>query len=142
MECNKAKSALTPTNPSEVVLHPYFDDISKETWLTARVVRQKPCAFIFDVIRPSSWNDTTEARARSQFARLSLGKLYASQAAHELSLIRKNLQMHLGAGGDEAVRRELQRQWASRISVRVNSWQAAMYHAMASDGWFCNGGFA
>ncbi len=40
-----------------------------------------------------------------------------------------------------AVRHELIRQWQSRREHRLNSWQTAMYNAIAHDDWFCGGGF-
>jgi len=141
MECNKAKLSIAPKNSDEVVLHPYFDDISGEQWLVARVVRQSPCAIIFDIKPPTSWDNLTETRARKQFILLKLSYLYSSEAARELANIRHNLDSHLEAGGPAAVRSELMRQWRSRRENRLNSWQTAMYEAIAHDSWFCNGGF-
>jgi hypothetical protein len=141
MECNKKKLSTAPLTANEVVLHPYFDDISKERWLTAVIIQQSPCAIIFGITRPASWNDTTNARARRQFSLLDLASLYSSEAARELTNIRYNLDIHFNAGGVIAVRSELLRQWESRKAARLNSWQTAMYEAAAHDLWFCNGGF-
>jgi len=141
MECNKAKLALAPNTQEEVFLHPYFDDITADRWLVAEVVQRDPCAIVFDIHRPSSWDNVTEARARRQFAIFRLSYLYSSEAARELANIRHNLQMHFQAGGVGTVRHELIRQWRSRRANRVNSWQTAMYHAIAHDDWFCGGGF-
>jgi hypothetical protein len=141
MECNKTKLSTAPLTASKVVLHPYFDDISKQRWLTATIVQQIPCAITFDIVRPASWDDTTHARARRQFSLLDLANLYSSEAARELANIRYNLEMHLDAGGVIAVQRELLRQCASRKAARLNSWQTAMYEATAHDIWFCSGGF-
>lgn len=141
MECNKRKLASAPTRASEVYLHPYFDDISKERWLVARVVQRSPCAVVFGIERPTSWDDTTDARARRQFAELELGKLYSSEAARELTNIRYNLEIHFGAGGFAAVHHELVRQCESRKAARLNSWQTAFYEAVAYDPWFYCGGF-
>ena len=140
-ECNKTKAAIAPRNADEVVLHPYFDNITTEQWLRAQVVCQTPCAIVFDVVSPKNWNEITSARVCRQFALLELAKLYSSEAARELANIRYNLQMHFDAGGAEAVRRELVRQAISRRANRLNSWQTAMYETIAHDSWFCNGGF-
>src|ERR1700730_6189664 len=141
MECNKAKLSQAPQSAGEVVLHPYFDDITGEQWLVARVVRANPCAIVFDVLRPGGWDNLTEDRARRQFARLGLPYLYSSEAACELANVRHNLQMHFDAGGATAVQRELIHQWQSRRANRLNSWQTAMYEAIANDSWFYSGGF-
>jgi len=141
MECNKAKLSKAPQNPADVIFHPYFDDISGNQWLTARVVQQSPCAVVFDITRPATWDDTIYARAIMQFSLLDLARLYSSEAARELCNIRYNLEMHYNAGGAASVQNELVRQWQSRRAARLNSWQTAMYEAIAHDSWFCCGGF-
>ena len=141
MECNKVKHSRSPKSAEEVVLHPYFDDISGDKWLVAKVVQTNPCAIIFDVVRAPGWDDVTEARARAQFTLFRLPYLYSSEAARELANIRCNLQTHLDNGGSVAVQEELLRQWSSRRSNRLNSWQTAMYEAISNDTWFCSGGF-
>jgi hypothetical protein len=141
MECNKAKSSLEPQNPEQVVLHPYFDDITASQWLVADVVQQTPCAIVFDIVRPPNWDNVTEARAKAQFGILGLPYLYSSEAGRELANIRHNLRAHFDAGGAAAVQHELMRQWRSRRANRLNSWQTAMYETIANDTWFCNGGF-
>lgn len=141
MECNKAKLDFAPNTQEEVILHPYFDNITADRWLVAQVVQQNPCAIVFDIHRPPSWDDVTEARARRQFNFFRLPYLYSSEAAREIANIRHNLQTHFRTGGAATVRHELICQWQSRRANRVNSWQTAMYHAIAHDDWFCGGGF-
>lgn len=141
MECNKAKLAAAPLTPNDVVFHPYFDNITTSRWLTASVVQQNPCAIIFDITPPADWDAITQARAVGQFDLLGLSRLYSSEAAREISNIRHNLQTHFNAGGAEAVRLELTRQWHSRRANRLNSWQTALYEAVSHDEWFCSGGF-
>ncbi len=34
-DCNKLKLTLAPTTAGDVILHPYFDDVDSERWLTA-----------------------------------------------------------------------------------------------------------
>jgi hypothetical protein len=142
-ECNKAKHDDVPRTPQDVFLHPYFDDISHDEWLFATVSQQQqPCAFVFEIRRPNAWNDLTYARVINQFRGLSLDTLYASEAANELSEIRRGLKMHFDGGGGAAVQNELLRQFQSRRANNVNSWRTAFYRAGYQDVWFCGGGFA
>lgn len=141
-ECNKAKLTVVPTASENAVLHPYFDDISRERWLKAWVIQQDPCALIFKVAPPPNWNAVLTDRVRYQFNLLGLPSLYSNEAAREISNIRHNLQRHFDAGDARAVQEELMRQWRSRRTNRVNSWQTATYEALAHDAWFCDGGFA
>ncbi len=142
MECNKLKLSLAPTAAEELIMHPYFDDVSPDQWLVAQVVQQNPCGIVFSVVRPASWDDVTFARVSAHFALFGLDNLYSSEGARELANIRHNLQMHFDAGGLTAVQTELRHQWQSRRANQLNSWQTAMYEAIAHDNWFCAGGFS
>jgi hypothetical protein len=141
MECNKLKLDVCPDTARDTFLHPYFDDISADNWLTADVIEQCPCAVVFDVNPPGSWGRILTARMRHQFELLKLAELYSREAAREISDIRYNLQRHFDAGGRDAVRQELRRQWQSRRANRLNSWQTATYKALSDSGWFCDEGF-
>lgn len=142
-DCNKAKLAVAPTNASDAILHPYFDDVSTATWLRAQVVEQSVCAVLFRVEVQETWSQPLNDRLKNQFKALGLARLYSQQAAREMSGIRKNLirVYEAGAGGANAVKRELEHQWDSRHEDFPNSWQAALYDALRKSAWFCDGGF-
>src|SRR5262249_3819476 len=80
MECNKLKLDVRPDAAEETFLHPYFDDISGDEWLTANVVQQCPCAVVFDVDPPAKWSCTLAARLTYQFELLKLAELYSREA--------------------------------------------------------------
>jgi len=142
MECNKRKGDYRPTVPNDVLIHPYFENFARETWLTAEIQQQGPAAILFDLTPPAGWNTVEIDRARNHFEFLNLADLYSDEAATELSNIRYNLQIHFDADGANGVQAELARQWRSRRAVHLNSWQTAMYNAMANDAWFYSGGFS
>lgn len=142
-DCNKAKLTAAPTNASDAVLHPYFDDISSENWLRAQVVEQLVCAVLFRVEAQAQWPKVLNERLHNQFCTLGLARLYSQQAAREMSGIRRNLirVYEAGANGATAVKRELKHQWESRHEDSPNSWQTALYDALHRSAWFCDGGF-
>ncbi len=142
-DCNKAKLAAAPTNSSDAVLHPYFEDISSKVWLRAKVVEQTICAVVFHVKAQSKWSDDLNERLRKQFETLGLARLYTQQAAREMSGIRRNLVRvyNAGGGGAAAVKRELKYQWESWSEESSNSWKSALYNALHKNAWFCDGGF-
>ena len=73
---------------------------------------------------------------------LKLASLYGSHAADELSSIRYSLRILFSSGGKESVRSSLQDTAASRAAgLPQNSWQTAFYIGLASNDWFCKGGF-
>ena len=141
-ECNTAKLGSTPTDADSTLLHPYFDEVSDQQWLFARVVPTAPVALKFHVRTVREWDDVLNTRVSRQFEILKLADLYTSQAAREVTDIRQNLQRHFDNGGPEAVRAELEYQRDSRKANRVNSWQTAAYTALADSDWFCERGFA
>ena len=141
-DCNKMKLDAASNNPGDMVLHPYFDVVYDQRWLTADVVQQTPAALTFHVIDVDEWDDVLNARVAHQFGLLGLANLYSSEAAQEIANIRFNLQRHFKRGGAAAVRAELEYQWESRLANRINSWQTATYEALAKSDWFCDRGFA
>ena len=140
-DCNKAKSDSIAKVSSEQTLHPYFDDIDSDEWLVATLVRRRPAAVKFQAVAPNSWSTVMVDRLTLHFDTFSLGTLYASHAAQELVDIRESLSTLFGVGGESAVRDRLAEDHVSRRSARRNSWQSALYKALAQSGWYCRGGF-
>lgn len=140
-DCNKTKLSFAPKTAEEVILHPYFDDVEGERWLTAKIVVGPVAAAIFQPQAVAVWPDALNSRIRRQFVMLGLGALYGAQAAREISaqafLLGKIYDSH-GSGG---VREELARQAETREASRINCWQAALYRALAESDWFVTGGF-
>ena len=142
VDCNMAKRNHAPTDASEETIHPYFYDVDGAVWLHADVVAGSPAAVTFSVVASAEWDLALAARVRHHFRLFNLSTLYSAHAAEELSNIRYQLiQLHATTGGG-GVRPELQERVGSYAEVRTNSWQVAMYRALAGDDWFCGGGFA
>jgi hypothetical protein len=140
-DCNTAKKTLAPTSVDDAILHPYFDNVSDQTWLKARIIEQDVCAVLFRVKHRGEWSNSTNARLKAQFKTLGLNKLYSNQAAREMSGIRDSLIRKHDAGGAETVRHELEDQWRSRQVDRRNCWQTALYNALSRSDWYCDVGF-
>lgn len=140
-DCNKAKSTSIPQDPSEVLLHPYFDNIDGVSWLGATVIETSPSALKYAVTPPDAWDPVLQQRVRNHFRMLNLAALYASQAAEELFNIKHELTDLYVAGGRDAVRADLLARAESRAAARRNGWRTAAYVAWSSSEWFCNAGF-
>jgi hypothetical protein len=139
-DCNKAKLDRHPRTETERTLHPYFDDVRGDLWLKAQVVEQQPAALLFSAEGPPSWGSVLQSRVKTHFEVFGLRSLYGSQAAQELSSIRRYLTKLLVDGGSAEVQTYLLDQAESRRHHEVNDWRTASYAAMAASGWFCNGG--
>lgn len=140
-DCNKAKLDAQPTKEAEQTLHPYFDNVDDGAWLYAEVLEVSPAALRYFVKPPIVWPPIKQERIRHHFAVFGLGALYASHAAAELANIRYGLQRMSEHGTAQDVRDELQLRFESCRDAHPNSWQTAMYRALATSDWFCEGGF-
>lgn len=139
-DCNKAKLAEVGTDAASQTFHPYFDDFDDGIWLVARVVEENPPAVLFSVASPNGWNEIKVRRASHHFSLLGLAELYGSNAAQELAQIAQGLKELRETSGPEEVHRHIERQAFSRSANSHNSWQAAMYAALARSEWFLQGG--
>jgi hypothetical protein len=140
-DCNKEKGEFAPSAPHEQSLHPYFDDVDGETWLFAEVLERTRPTMRFVVRPPATWLPQTARRIAHHFQLFRLGELYGSHAGEELVNIRYGLSTLFAAAGAQAVRIHLDAQAISFLKARRNTWQAAMYRALADCDWYCEGGF-
>ena len=141
-DCNKGKSISYPTTSQQETLHPYYDDIEQDLWLTMTVNQTNPVSVVFSVNRPANWDDLLFERVQEHFTSFSLQKLYSTQAARELSGIKLNLiNVYDSGAGTNGVKRLLVDSATSRAAHNPNSWQSALYLGLSDDPWFCAGGF-
>lgn len=140
-DCNKVKTNAIPNTEGEQTLHPYFDDVEEDTWLYAEVVEGSPAALRFFVTAPACWDEIKSERVRYHFKVFKLAALYASYAAEELQNIRDYLTGLFGQGEAEVVKTHLLGVARSYEALHRNSWQTAMYKALAVSDWYCAGGF-
>lgn len=139
--CNFIKKAHAPTQADLQTYHPYFDDVEATGWLHAEVHEVRPAALRFRAHPEPHVPPALADKVRFHFLKLELGKLYASHAAEEMLNIRHSLVMLEAAGGMNSVRARLIEQRDTYRARRLNSWQTAMYAALAASDWFCLGGF-
>ena len=122
-------------------MHPYFDNVEGETWLEAEVLATSPPTLKFFVVPPQDWAALLSERVEFHFRFFRLGRVYASYAAEELVNIRHALLTISHTAGAQGVRDHLAMQATSMTLARRNSWQAAMYRALATSDFYFGGGF-
>jgi 5-methylcytosine-specific restriction endonuclease McrA len=141
-DCNTGKLTTYPISPETEPLHPYYDDIEQDLWLEMSVFRTHPISVEFTVNGPSTWNKLLSDRVQNHFTSYGLGKLYAIQAARELSNVKSQLINIFDSGNAESgVTTFLKDAAATRMIVNKNSWQSAMYKGLSNNSWFCKTGF-
>lgn len=140
-DCNKNKLARIPSNAQEQSLHPYFDDLGAERWLVVGVRPSAPPTITFSVRPLPTWSQVLAARVAHHFSMMRLAELYAAQAASEMADISYALIEVGDAIGADGVRAHLRRELRSRSHRDGNSWQTALYEALAESDWFCAEGY-
>jgi len=140
-DCNTSKRSAFPTAQHEETLHPYYDDVEKDIWLKTRVIQSTTPSIQFFVDAPPNWDQLLKHRTEFHFDSLSLDDLYSIEAATELAIIEEQLKSYFVRDGVAGVQNFLLESAGSRQKFNLNSWQTAMYIAIANDHWFCNGGF-
>lgn len=143
--CQGTKLEYRPKTDGGQLLHPYFDDLDGDIWLTAEVVPGTPAGFRFSANPPQHWSTADKKRVTTHLRQLRLSFLFSSNAGSRLAEIRLRLaKLFDDAGpmqGQSAVRAHLQEELVSIEAEQNNSWVAAMYRAAAASDWFCQGGF-
>jgi hypothetical protein len=141
-DCNRAKLTTAPISAGEQTLHPYFDNVETSRWLGAIVMETSPAAVVYEVQAPSTWPTVMVDRVRHHFMVFGLGALYGVHAASELVSRKHRLTRLVQRVGAEGVRAFLTDERDAHEEVQLNSWQSALYRALAASDWYCRGGFA
>ncbi len=139
-DCNDNKDSFFPVKPNDEFIHPYFDDIENDPWLDAKIIKSAPCSFKYYVNPPKHWTPLLKKRVKFHFEKLQLAKLYSTQAAVELTIIRNQLEK-LFVKGKDTVLKFLTESSDTRSKASVNSWQAVFYRSASQTKWFYQGGF-
>ncbi|WP_149087856.1 HNH endonuclease [Pseudomonas prosekii] len=142
-DCNTGKSSTIARMESEQTLHPYFERraISEEQWVYARLITSAPPVLEFFVSPPPYWDEIEKARVESHFIGYKLATRFSVEASNELAALKdvfNNLWDDLGA---EGVRLHLRGVAHGKALQHVNSWDTAMYQALAASAWYFSGGF-
>ncbi len=140
-DCNKVKHTIIPSKAEEQTLHPYYDDITTEYWLHAKVIQDSTVSLMFFVKALEDCDRLLSARIQYHFRIFELGALYAAHSGSELVNIKENLESLYDQGGSNLVREQLNENAKSYGAANKNSWQTAMYRGLAENNWFCEGGF-
>jgi hypothetical protein len=141
-DCNWAKLEVRPQDQITQSFHPYFDPVDDTQWLCARVEHSESLSATFYVGETPAWTADRRFRADHHFRLFNLAKFYATQAAVELVNLKERLAKLHANGGAVGVRSHLVEEALSRRQAHVNSWQTALYYALAEDNAFCSGAFA
>ncbi len=142
--CNDKKKARYPASAGQQTFHPYYDQhLLEENWVWAELKRGAtgdPPVMVFEARPPADWSLDDQKRVEHHFKTCGLVVTFTTNANDELSTLRCLLEPLGRAGGQAAVQAHLNGQRNANLA-RLNSWQYAMYRALADDPWFLGGGY-
>ncbi|MET9166393.1 HNH endonuclease [Streptomyces griseoincarnatus] len=138
--CNQKKSGKAPTDASELLLHPYFDRLGTSRWLQARIHEESPARAEYFIEPGSDWSVAFTDRVVRHFTYFGLGRQYAVAAAGKLATGRIRHAGLLERAGAGELRLHLEEAAEGHWSVSGNTWEGALYAALARSDWYVNGG--
>lgn len=138
LPCNKKKSSKKSNDKISNAIHPYYDDLERDTWLKAILVEQMPFEIDFYVDKIPTIDDELFARISNHFETFALNKLYKIYVGTEISTIIYDLKEIFHEHGTEALRDELNRSKRKYKRIYKNTWQFAFYDELSNNHWFLN----
>lgn len=106
------------------------------------MVETRPPSLRFFVSAPEHWDDTSKKRVHAHFQDFNLSARYSIEASNELACLRYLLADYRENSGAEGVRRHLEVRAHAYANFHLNSWQTAMFQALAANEWYCEEGFS
>ncbi|PLX69006.1 MAG: hypothetical protein C0603_04790 [Denitrovibrio sp.] len=142
-DCNTGKSTAVATTAESQSLHPYYDHeyFIDEQWLYAEVIQTKPATIRFFVLVPANWGPISKKRVQSHFSDFKLASRYSIEASNQIACLKDILSRYRESCGLEGVRQYLMIEAEGNYQLHVNSWQTAMFQALANSDWYCGSGF-
>lgn len=120
---------------TKTYLHPYYDDVSKERWLYARVVYENNEPIIhFYVKRVASYSDELNSRIRYHFDKLNIAKTYSINSISDLCEIIKYIKDNKMS--ETGVKTHLKDSALRSEAIDKNSRKTALYYALLEDSLF------
>lgn len=141
-DCNHIKTATSPLVADQETLHPYFDNIDDDVWLSAIIDEEAYPLVNFFVLPPPHWSAILSMRVCYHFRVFGLKSLYAKQAINQLAGVRHEVDWIFKHEGSAGVREHLELRAESWASHRRNYWTTALFRSLAGSEWYCAGGFA
>lgn len=139
-DCNTDTNVRSMTEPGNQTVHPYFDNVDDSIWLYGVVEESTPPVIRFEVRAPDNWEAGKRQKVEYHFRTFKLAQLYTVHAGSELQNIAGDVERISQNLGFEGVREELAYRAAGRRRHLRNTWQGAMYSALAESDWFCSEG--
>lgn len=144
-DCNQDKKDDFSVKKKKQTLHPYFDDVTKVKWLIAWVSEESiPPIVSYYTEYPESelmYSQELADKVEAHFEAYNLDEKFTNEAAEMLCGIHNLCMDVFNREGSRGLKSYLIEQKESYEQVHLNSWQGAMYDALANSVWYFEGEF-
>lgn len=140
-DCNTEKHDAKTETIDKQNIHPYFDDFTQEQWLFADIIYDGGPVAIFRVTPPVAWNIKSKYKVSIHLTTYDLDERFGDLASEEITGIKKTMTELLSSSNSNIVREHLLDTANSRAEIHLNSWQVALYQALANSPLYCSGNF-
>ncbi len=138
-DCNSDKLNSFANVQDKQTLHPYFDHdhFFSEKWIHARVVQKVPPILEYYVFPPAHWSPVDKSRAKAHFDEYGLAKKFSVEAAADIPETIEIRRIIMSENTPAEFSQYLAEK-GNNGALPVNNWRRVMFHALATDAWFCN----
>lgn len=143
-DCNMGtKGTAVALNAESQPIHPYYEgvDFNSAQWLFCEVLQTNPATVTYHANPPENWSSIYKKRVEAHLKSFDLNARFSFQAAEELSHIRQTFIQYYQNLPANARRDYLAQLETAEYALRPNSWKRAMYQALSSSHWYCDGGY-
>jgi hypothetical protein len=138
-ECNDVKHEYYAKNESELLIHPYYDEIVRDVFkfLKCRVIEDIKIGFEFYIEKLPQWEDITFERVKLHFKKLEIDDLYRSDfEADFVSCFEELLDLHKEKKEIEEIRVAIDRRVKALFKTQIKPWAYAGFKSILDSEWF------
>jgi hypothetical protein len=141
-DCNTEKLTFNPANHSESLLHPYYDHIDENPWLSCELILEGQTWIPQFFISAANIEDDLKDRLLSHMTVLDLFNLYDVEGSRELNETKLQIRKTYASSGAEGVKNLCLEMGSSRAILAANYWRSVLWNVAASVDEFCEATWA
>lgn len=137
-DCNRTKLEYYSLNKSEMLIHPYYDAFSNDSFefLNCDIIEKEHIGFIFSIRKLESMEEDVYKRLNKHFEILELDKLYSSDFEADFSVYIEELKELYFECDEISVKKALERKLRSYKKSNIKPWVFVGYNTILNNSWF------
>lgn len=128
-DCNTDKLDVIFDSKEQQTIHPYYDDIENEEWLSCNV--DNDLIATYSVVYPNEFSDEMYNRILTHFKVFKINLLYSLHAGEEIASERFKWERLYKNSGSDGLREYFIDSYESSKKHKLNSWKTALYRALS-----------